>query len=377
MRFSILAGMVLLGAGLIACSADEKTRSPGSGEKPGTMALKDDVRKLMETARTKFNVPALGVVITSSKEVLTLEVQGLRKMGATVKAQPADKFHLGSNTKQFTALLFSILVQQKKLSYDLTLAKAFPEYAKTMPASFRGVTLDLLLRHRAGMPGNLPDWWKVPMKGTTRQQRLTVLKWAVESKAVIRPDETFAYSNLGYVLATAMVEKTLNASYEALMKKYVFDPLGIKSAGFGPTTMNKLVIEQPWGHEEDGTPVEPSLNADNPPVQNPATRLHCSLGDWAKYAADQLKGDRGEKALMPAAAYKKLHDTPIKAEVYTLGAWIVLRTPKGNVLMHDGSNMRNYACVVLDPTRDYAILVACNMAGNKRGEAAAQARATR
>ena len=52
--------MVLLGAGLFAFAADEKTASPGSGEKSKTGALKDNVHKLIESARTKFDVPATG-----------------------------------------------------------------------------------------------------------------------------------------------------------------------------------------------------------------------------------------------------------------------------------------------------------------------------
>jgi CubicO group peptidase (beta-lactamase class C family) len=371
MRYRFLAVMALLGAAAVARGADGTAGSSNPSEARKVGELREKLVKLMEAARAKAGVPAVGALVVTSKGTMLLEVTGARKAGTDVKIQPADRFHLGSNTKHFTALLIAELVAKKKLTYDLTLAQAFPEYARKMPASFRKVTLRMLLRHRSGMPGDLPDWWKVPQTGSPRKQRQTVVKWAVESGNEVQPEKAFAYSNYGYVMAAAMVERVLNASYESLVKKYVFDPLGIKQYGFGPMTTNKRVIDQPWGHEEDGTPVEPGPKADNPPVMNPAARLHISLGDWAKYAQDQLRGARGEKALLPAAAYKPLHESPNKDESYTLGAWIEARLPFGSLLMHDGSNTLNYAAAVLDPKHDFAILVVCNQGGEKKKGAAA------
>jgi CubicO group peptidase (beta-lactamase class C family) len=357
-----LAVIVLLGVGIAAArGVDEKAKT---GELDGL------VRKLVEVARTKHGVPGMGVVITSSKGVMVLHVDGLRKAGTKIKLEPGDKFHMGSNTKAFTALLIAVLVQRKHLSYNLSLKKAFPEYADTMAPSLRTVTLDLLLRHRAGLPNDPPDWWVFSPKGTSRQQRQALVKsMLTDKKASVKPDEVFSYSNVGYVLAGAMVERVMNAPYESLLRKYVLNPLKMTSAGFGPMATDPLRVDQPWGHEEDGDPFKPSMNADNPLVMAPAARLHCSLADWAKYATDQLKGARGEKALLPAAMYKKLQEPASKDEVYAPGAWIVWRTKKGNLLMHDGSNTFNYASALIDPTRDYAVLAVCNQ-GKKKGEAA-------
>jgi CubicO group peptidase (beta-lactamase class C family) len=355
--------IVLLGAGMVGARA--------SDEKGKTGLVGDEVRKLVGASLAKHKVPALGVIVTTGNETLAIHVDGLRKAGTKVKIQPGDKFHMGSNTKALTALLIAVLVREKKLSYQLSLKKAFPEYADTMAPALRTVTLDLLLRHRAGLQNDVPDWWIFAKKGTTsRQQRQALMKAILtDKKATVKPDVAFSYSNLGYVMAGAMVERVVNDSYESLLRRHVLTPLKMTSAGFGPTTMNKLVVEQPWGHEEDGEPFEPSIGADNPLVMAPAARFHCSLGDWAKYAADQLKGARGEKALLPAEMYKKLQEPADKDETYAPGGWIILRTGKGNILLHDGSNTFNYAAAVIDPTRDYAFVVVSNQ-GKKKGEAA-------
>src|SRR5262249_29420167 len=138
---------------------------------------------------------------------------------------------------------------------------------------------------------------------------------------------------------------------------------------FGPPgTRGK--IDQPWPHDEDGEPVEPwARHADNPPVMDPAGTIHCSLADWAKFVADQLKGARGEKALLTAETCKRLHSSPYRDRCYTPGGWSGGETPGGLVLEHGGSNTNNWAVVALIPSKDLAVLVATNC-GSKDAEKA-------
>ena len=128
-------------------------------------------------------------------------------------------------------------------------------------------------------------------------------------------------------------------------------------------------VEQPWPHDGDGKAVEPDAMADNPPVLGPAGRLHCSLGDWAKFVADQLKGGRGGDGLLPAAAYRQLHRPQRDGLVLTPGGWAAVAGRGGPILVHDGSNTMNYATAMLLPRADLAVLVVCNQGGS-RGEKA-------
>ena len=147
----------------------------------------------------------------------------------------------------------------------------------------------------------------------------------------------------------------------------------MKTAGFGPMgTRGK--VDQPLQHGEDGKPVEPGPRTDNPAVMGPAGRVHCSLGDWGKFMADQLKGAQGKKALLPAEAYKKLHAPLGKGLEYTPGGWGYYKVSEGVFLSHDGSNSQNYASAVLVPSKDFAILVVTNQGGKKAGLACVQLR---
>ena len=62
---------------------------------------------------------------------------------------------------------------------------------------------------------------------------------------------TSIYSNVGYALAGLMAEQVTGHSWEDLMRKRVFEPLGMLSAGFGPPG-HAGRVDQPWGHQPIG-----------------------------------------------------------------------------------------------------------------------------
>jgi CubicO group peptidase (beta-lactamase class C family) len=328
----------------------------------------------LESAREKHSVPALGAAIVSSKGLLAIHVVGVRKKGSDAKVTIDDRFHLGSDSKAMTATLIAVLVEKKRLAYDQTLARAFPELAETMQEDFRGVTLDQLLRHRGGLPANLPGGWgKINRKDPIRTQRDKVAAIALIEKPAAKPDTRFLYSNIGYTLAGAIAERREKSSWEELIRQHLFGPLKMSTGGFGAAG-TKGKIDQPWGHHEDGKPQEPGPNSDNVPVMGPAGRIHCSLDDWAKFIADQLKGAQGKDGLLKASAYRKLHEPADAKENYTAGGWLVLKTPIGPTLGHDGSNTMNYATAMLVLKADLAVLVVCNQGGKTAVKATHQVR---
>jgi len=323
---------------------------------------------LLEPIRQKYNVPALAGAIVTGQGLAAIGAAGVRKAGTDTAVTVGDQWHLGSDTKAMTATLIGALVEEGKLKWGMTLEEVFPELASLMSAPLKKVTIIELLSHRAGLPANLP-WSFVPNKRTIREQRLAALRTTTSTKLISEPGAKYVYSNLGYVIVGTMAEKAANASWEELMKNKVFEPLGMTSAGFGGVGTPGQV-DQPWGHTPDGKPVQANgPDMDNPPVLGPAGRAHCTLADWAKFIADQLRGARGEKALLKPETYRKLHTPPFDGD-YALG-WLVTERDwgGGRVLTHAGSNNMNLAVVWMAPLRDFAVLVVTN----QDGEAAAKA----
>jgi CubicO group peptidase (beta-lactamase class C family) len=181
------------------------------------------------------------------------------------------------------------------------------------------------------------------------------------------PGSKYQYANYGYTIAGAMCERVTGKSWEDLMRDELFTPLGMTTAGFGsPGTAE--AVDQPWGHGGIFGPkaIAPGPQADNPAVIGPAGTVHCSLADWAKYAAFHLRGSRGEEPRLPADVFQKLH-TPLPGDEddYAFG-WIVTERDwaGGKALMHAGSNTMWFALIWLAPQRDEAYLAATNVGSN-------------
>ncbi len=330
------------------------------------------VAEVLEPLRQKNGLPAMGGAVLTGKGLVALNVVGVRKAGTETKATTADLWHLGSDTKAMTAAMIGALVERGRLTWDTTIGDVFPDVAPAMPESVRAVTVRHLLSHRSGLPANV-FWGLVPKTGTTRERRLAVVRMLASAKPVAAPGAKFLYSNLGYVIAGAMAEKAADASWEDLMRETLFAPLGMASAGFGGLGTPGLV-DQPWPHNPDGKPEEANgPDQDNPAVMGPAGTVHCTLEDWAKFIADELRGAHGEKALLKPGTYKELQTAPFGG-TYALG-WLVV--PRewggGSVLTHNGSNRMNLATVWMAPLRDFAVLVVTNQGGPEAAKACDEA----
>jgi CubicO group peptidase (beta-lactamase class C family) len=326
---------------------------------------------LLERVRAKYHLPALAGAIVTDDGVVDMAAVGVRKAGTNVAVMTGDLWHLGSDTKAMTALLAGTFVAQGKLSWNDKVVSFFPEIADKIPAANRDITIAQVLSHRAGLEGNLPRWQAVLLAGPITDQRRAAAEAALQSPAYA--PGAFHYSNCDYVVIGAILEKLGGKSWEDLMRERIFQPLHMDSAGFGGTgTVGQ--IDQPWPHRADGSPV-PSNGplTDNLPYMAPAGAVHCTMADWGKFLADQMRGGSGKQALLPAAIYTAMQ-TPALNSDYGFG-WMIVPRPwaGGKMLSHAGSNTMNFAACWLGPARGYGVLVCSNQGGDALGQATNEA----
>jgi CubicO group peptidase (beta-lactamase class C family) len=327
-------------------------------------ASAEDVALKQTFARiaTKHGLPALVGGLVTVNGLQKAAVTGVRKAGGRTPATLADLWHLGSDTKAMTATLIGSLFDEGRLHWDDSLGNIFKEYPVLRTTNLGRVTVSQLLHHTAGLPANL-NWSNIQVKAKqVGGKREAVLSDAVRTPLLSAPGSRFLYSNVGYVLAGAIVEKFSGKTWEETMRERIFNPLGMSSAGFGG--IGRVGIEdQPWPHLTNGTPVPlngPSV--DNPPVMGPAGRAHATLEDWAKFVADHLRGASGQKALLKPETYAMLHRPGL--DDYAMG-WISVSRPwaGGMALTHSGDNTMNYCVAWLAPAKGFAALVCTNRSG--------------
>jgi len=339
-----------------------------------TPAPPRDVSALLAPIRAKHGMPAMAGAIVSAGSLEAVGADGVRERGKPERATVDDQWHMGSCTKSMTATLCAMLVEEGKLSFDAKIGDVFGD-VKDMDPAWRDVTLDQLLHHRAGMPHDLDAdglWGRLRKMADAPgpAQRRALVEGVLKRAPVSPPGTKFLYSNAGFAVAGAMAETITKTPWETLITKRLFEPLGMTSAGFGaPGT--RSAVDEPRGHHADGTVVEPGVRADNPAAIGPAGTVHCTIGDWAKYVALHLEGERPDRArLLTAATFVRLHAPADGEPRYGMG-WGVADRPwaGGRVLTHSGSNTMWFCVTWLAPEKDFAVLVTCNQGGDVAAKA--------
>jgi CubicO group peptidase (beta-lactamase class C family) len=344
-----------------------------------TRAEEPDARilALLEPIRARYHLPALAGAIVTADGVVAVGAVGERRAGQGPPVTIEDKFHLGSCTKAMTATLLATFVEEGRLAWDTPLAEALPELAGEMHPEYRGVTVEQLLAHRAGLSGETaaPGMSLNAMRASRTplpQQRLAYARAVLAEPPAVRPGTEMRYANRGYILAGVIAERLGGASWEQLMADRIFGPLGMTSAGTGWMASDGQA-DQPWPHRKGllgrTVAVPPGPGADNPLVIGPAGTVHASLADWGRFVACHLRAGRGEPALLKPETFARLHHQPEVGD-YAFGWGFAERAwGGGTVLSHAGSNTMNYCVVWMAPHRGYAVLAATNQGGDDAAQA--------
>lgn len=345
-------------------------------EGEGKARTPQDLDVLLDEVRERSSVPGIAAAVIDGSGVLAIGVSGLRRVDESAGLTVDDAFHLGSDTKAMTALLVALLVEEGALKWDMTMQDAFGDHAAAISPDFREVTLTQLLRHRAGVAAELthlePGLTQRLEPIAPEQRRMAVAMETLAQKARFTPGSSFEYSNFGYVVAGAAIEKATGKTWEAEMKARIFDPLGMDSCGFGPTAAGDA-RDQPWAHADRGDSFAP-VEFDNPPFLGPAGTVHCNLADWGKFAAVFFEGANFVTADSMDRLTSPVPKSDNRGGGYALG-WAVPDDDAFGlpVLTHDGSNTFNYASIIVMPTLSAAVLVAVNAGGERAQNAAVAA----
>ena len=294
--------------------------------------------------RERYRIPAVGAALVTADGVVDIDLIGARvRDGELVRTH--DAWHIGSCGKSMTAALYARLVERGEAEWGVPVPTLFPDVE--VDPGWSALTIDDLFVGEAGLQPNLSRAALSAAYGDTRPvrvQRSEVVAAAL-ARAPRRPGR-FRYSNLGYIVIGAAIERIAGAPYEQALATHVLEPLAIDSGGFGAPPAIR-------GHRAR-TPAPPDdPRADNPPVMGPAGRLHLSLQDWARF--QQIFLIEGGDFLAPATVDRLL--TPSKAQS---PGWAPARGLDHVSMGQQGSNTFWVATALIDRDRKRTAMVVCN-----------------
>ena len=167
-----------------------------------------------------------GVVLLSKDDKVLIErAFGLSDREAKLPNTLDTKYHLASVGKMFTAVAIAQLVKAGKLSFDDTVAKVFPNYPNKEVAG--EITIRQLLTHSAGMG----TFFQSPgfVKGRTYANSTAEVDVYKDEKLFFKPGTSWRYSNVGYSLLGAIIERLTGKTYLEYIRENIFEPFGMSN----------------------------------------------------------------------------------------------------------------------------------------------------
>ena len=268
-------------------------------------------------------------------------------------------FESGSVAKQFTATGVLLLAMDGKLRLDDPVRKHLPEF----PEYDRPVTVRHLLTHTSG----LRDWGNlVAAAGWARGERAhnqtDLLDVVYHQKALNYPvGDYYSYTNSGYAVAVALIERLSGKPFDAYMRERIFVPLGMTHTTWR-TDFTKIIPgrAQAYSRESDGW----HLDTPYENVVGPGGML-TTVGDWLIWNEALTKN-----TLRPGHAdslTRKMRLTSGREITYALG--IVVQSYRGiTEIGHSGSTGGYSTYLARFPERgNLSIAVLCNAANTTPG----------
>lgn len=326
--------------------------------------LLTEFQELLVNTQKDFFIPGLAGVAVTSKGIIWKGVSGVRRLGSSESITLQDRFHIGSNTKAMTGFMAGTLVEQKLIDWETKILDVFPQYRPEANKAYFAATLRDVLSHRAGI---LPfkhaaDFERLPdFSGSDSEIREAFAAWLFKQKPVAMEAQGFTYSNAGYTVAAAALEKVSGKSWEQLIKEDLFKPLGIDGRNGWPAFEDE---EQPWGHwMEDGKlqPHDPHGEYQLPGILAPAGDINMSVLDYAKYLQTLLSGISGEDTIIRSSTCHFLLYTNIDFSPYSIG-WGSSKRNGLTISSHDGSAGTFYCHAFIVKELDLAIALMANSA---------------
>ena len=182
------------------------------------------------------------VLVADRKGVVYRGGFGFANREAGTRVTATTKFWIASVTKQFTAAAILQRAESGRLRLDATIGDCLEEY----PRKHAGrITIEQLFMHTSGIPDYADrEFMAAAAAQTSTPTRLLKLFW--ERDLEFEPGSRFRYTNSGYIVLGAIVERLTGKSWAAAMEDRIFGPLGMRNTSFDDVT--QMVTERAAGY---------------------------------------------------------------------------------------------------------------------------------
>ncbi|HEX8118895.1 MAG TPA: serine hydrolase [Pyrinomonadaceae bacterium] len=319
------------------------------------------VEKAVEEKRQALGIPGLSLVIVKDDRVVYMKGFGYGDFEKKVPVTPDTLFAIGSSSKAFTAMLVALAADEGKLSLDDSPKKFLPYFKLQDPDADARITLRDLLSHSSGLNRTDLAW----VSGVLNREE--VIRVAAQAKPTAKLREKFQYQNVMYAAAGEIVGRVENSTWEKLIAKRIFKPLGMKGSNTSVPEMQKA-RDFSYGYVyEEATKETRRVPTRDLPAIAPAGAINSSARDMAQWLRLMLGGGAfGGRRLVSEKSFAELVKPQMKIQgtvSYGLG-WF-LREWKGHKVAEHGGNIDGFnAQVALMPDQRLGFVMLTNVSAS-------------
>jgi CubicO group peptidase (beta-lactamase class C family) len=249
-------------------------------------ALVAEVRQLFP------EVPGLSIAVARSDGPIYVSAVGRADVAGGIPATPDTRFYIASSTKSYVALALALLDSRGEIDLDWTLAELAPGVRFDPGIRASEVTLRHMLSHTHGFES---DGIADRLAYTGQHDPATL--WRL--LGTLRPNReaplgTFHYGNIGYNVATLLIERRLGRSWQQMLETEVLRPLGLRQTFARGTAAVRArgLIAAPYNSLMPEGPVRLYLQKDDDIMQS-AGGMFSSAHDMARWLQLNLAAAAG------------------------------------------------------------------------------------
>lgn len=302
-----------------------------------------------------------GAVLVAEKgEPILRQGYGNANMEWDIPNSPDTKFRIGSVTKQFTAALILQLVEEGKVKLDEPITTYLTDYRKDTGDE---VTVHHLLCHTSGVPSyTTPDFFANHSRDSYDLDEF--IKRFASGDLEFKPGTKYVYSNSGYHLLGAIVEKASGKTYAEALQDGILTPIGMSDSGYDVSATVLKNRAQGYSRTPNGY-----INANYLDMGIPY-----SAGSMYSTVDDLFKWDRALRTnTVLNAASKKLMFTPnLRNYGYgvDIGKHRLGSADKTTKLIQHGGGINGFNCLLTSVVdQNHCVVVLDNVGmGNHHGK---------
>jgi CubicO group peptidase (beta-lactamase class C family) len=319
---------------------------------------------IVDAVVARYHLPGIAVGVIENGQVVYRATRGETVAGSGERVTPRTLFKIASNSKAMTTALLGRLVDQGKLAWDDPVTKYLPDFRMVDPWVTKNMRVADLLTHSSGLPEGGGDLMLWPEPNDFSRADI------IHGLGYIKPGYSFRsqyqYDNLLYVVAGEVAAAAGDAPYETLMRREVFEPLGLSRCQVGAWNRDQVGdVAQPH-YLKGGRNVPMDRDGREVPAITSAAAggIRCDLEDmlawgrnWLVPTPAQLKWLSQEQRqvlqsphmLIPVSAQRRAWD---RSHVMAYGyGWRMTDVDGQWVVWHTGTLGGMYSMLALLPDR--------------------------